>query len=102
MSRPWVSPAHAVACIEVLPVAHQAILGRIVWWDWWGGITVANRITEFDHWLAQRAPVDEPPKNELIASMMALGYSEQSAQKRFKSTTGYHNNRHDTTTLLPS
>jgi hypothetical protein len=93
-----------VACIEVLPVAHQAILGRIVWWDWWSGITVANRITEFDHWLAEKAPTEEPPKEELIRSMMSLGYEEKSATRRFKSTTGYFNNRcnDNTTTLLPS
>jgi hypothetical protein len=100
--RPWESAAHAVACIEALPIEHQAILGRVVWWDWWSGITVANRITNFDDWLAERAPTEEPPKEGLIESMMALGYSEKSAQKRFKASTGYYKKQHDTTTLLPT
>jgi hypothetical protein len=91
-----------VSAIGKLPLAHQAILGRIVWWDWWSGVTVANRINDFDHWLAERAPTEEPPKEELIRSMMTLGYTEKSAQQRFKPSTGYFRKQYDTTTVLPT
>jgi hypothetical protein len=75
-----------IAMIQKLPKTHQAILARVVWWDWFAETLVKNRISEFDVWLnTPLCPIEEEPKvDELIASAMTLGYPQVIATQRFR------------------
>lgn len=86
---PWNNAAEAVQMVMSLPKRHRPIIGRIVWWDFFALKLVANRVTEFDHWIGEPPTDDEPSAEELAASLMQMGYGEKTAIRRFTQKTGH-------------
>jgi hypothetical protein len=80
---PFRSDRHAFAAVTGLPSHLQNIIGRIVWWDFFAGTLVANRTTLFDCWLNPPRDEVDPPADECIAALIAIGYTPYRANIRF-------------------
>jgi hypothetical protein len=74
----------AVAKIRKLPRAHQGIIARVIWWDWFGSRITKDRTDKFDKWLTGVAPLTEPPVERLVKSLVKCGYPEYLAIRRLK------------------
>ena len=73
----------AVAKIKKLPKRHRAIIGRVVWWDWFASRLSCDRTNRFDKWLNVSDP-NEPDYKVLIKSLVQIGYPEYFAERRLK------------------
>lgn len=72
-----------IAFIHTLPQSHHAVIGRLIWWDYYASRTVANRTAAFDHWLrSQGDHWNEPPNEELADSLVLFGYDREFALRR--------------------
>lgn len=80
---PFKGEAEVVAAINRLPRGHRAIIGRVIWWDFYANRLVANRSVRFDAWLNEPLPAVEPPAHKLSESLQELGYDKDTADKRF-------------------
>jgi hypothetical protein len=80
------TPAEWIERIERLPESHRGIVARVVWWDWFADRTCGKRVYEFDRWLNEHLchPDAEPEPEDLMRSMVSLGYPMEIAQRRFK------------------
>ena len=70
--------------IRRLPRAHQGIIARIIWWDWFAQRLVSKRTDKFDKWIGPSAPLTEPPVERLIKSLISCGYPDWLAIRRLK------------------
>ena len=68
--------------IKKVPQHARAMTARMIWWDYWGERTVAERWTGFDEFLAP--PFDEPDAKSLINGLMICGYTEERANSRVR------------------
>jgi hypothetical protein len=71
-------------------IEDEAIRGevaRIIWWDFFSGKIVPNRVTEFDPWIKTFNPVEVEDKG-LIAGMLLVGFSELEATSRLYKNRG--------------
>jgi hypothetical protein len=76
------SPETWVEEIERLPQAIRPVVGRIVWWDRFGERVVTERCNLFDKYLKFCKTI--PPDAEIIAGLIAIGYSPKKASNRVK------------------
>ena len=79
----WVSlrkikPQEWVDKVNSLPEVARGQIARMIWWDFWSDKLVANRWTEFDHWLQfdSREETDPVPLNMIAECLKAVGYPE--------------------------
>ena len=68
-----------------LPLKHQPIIARVIWWDFFAGRLVANRTNMFDQWLKfdHTQVCDEPSPTNLAKSLISFGYPSEIAHRRF-------------------
>lgn len=80
------TPAEWLERIDRLPESHRGIVARVVWWDWFGDRTCGKRVNEFDRWLCEPLchPDAEPEPEELMRSIVSLGYPIEVARRRFR------------------
>ena len=72
-----------VRFINKLPKAQRGVIGRIIWWDYYAGSMVKDRITAFDHWLSEQGDhFNEPTDNVLAKTLELFGYEPAYALKR--------------------
>jgi hypothetical protein len=71
--------------ILTLPIKHQPIIARVIWWDFFAGRLVSNRSNMFDRWLKfdHTQVCDEPSAADLVKSLMSFGYPLEIATRRF-------------------
>ena len=71
--------------IRRLPLRHQPIIARVIWWDFFAGRLVSNRSNIFDQWLKfdHTQVCDEPSPADLVKSLMSFGYPLEIATRRF-------------------
>ena len=71
-----IQPSEWMERIKSLPERAQGQIARMVWWDFWSDRTVAERWSEFDHWLQfdEREEIDPVPKTTIIKCLKAVGY----------------------------
>lgn len=62
--------------INSLPERARGQIARMVWWDFWSDRTVAERWSEFDHWLQfdEQEERDPVPRNMIARCLKAVGY----------------------------
>ena len=73
----------AVQAINKLPKSHRTVIGRLIWWDWFGQNLVKNRTSAFDHWI-NVVEKTEPTPEALKKSLMKLGYPGDLAWARVR------------------
>ena len=80
------SPEEWLAAIEALPESVRPYIANIVWWDFFSNNTVANRWPHLDAfiWMHPIHFCEYPPQPELVAGMMAVGYPEEDAMRRWR------------------
>ena len=80
------APVEWLEHIDRLPASHRGIVARVVWWDWFGDRTCGKRVSEFDRWLCEPlcAPDAEPEPEDLMRSIVSLGYPIEVARRRFR------------------
>tara|TARA_R110000868_G_scaffold191957_1_gene436235 strand:+ start:636 stop:962 length:327 start_codon:yes stop_codon:yes gene_type:complete len=68
-----------------LPLKHQPIIARVIWWDFFAGRLTSNRSTMFDKWLKfdHTQVCDEPSPADLVKSLMSFGYPLEISTRRF-------------------
>ena len=64
--------------VKALPERAQGQIARMIWWDFWSEKLVANRWTQFDHWLQfdAREETDPVPRDILCECLKAVGYPD--------------------------
>lgn len=64
--------------VKALPEKAQGQIARMIWWDFWSERLVANRWTEFDHWLQfdSREETDPVPKGMIAKCLKEVGYPD--------------------------
>lgn len=85
------SPAQWV--IDLMHIEDEIIRGavaRLVWFDFFSGRPVPNRVTDFDPWISTFNPV-EVPDQDLIAGMILVGFTELEATSRLYKNRGERN-----------
>jgi hypothetical protein len=81
--RQWVSlrkvtPQDWLDRVNALPERARGQIARMIWWDFWSEKLVANRWTEFDHWLQfdSREETDPVPREMIVECLKAVGYPD--------------------------
>lgn len=65
---------------KLQPPEVRPVVGRIVWWDFFGDRTVADRVDEFDPWL--KFDRTDAPAAAIRKGLLAIGYPEHRATQR--------------------
>ena len=73
----------SIELINILPESHRPIVGRIIWWDFFGHRLVKNRSTAFDHWLPY-SPDPDVPWEDVVESLVKFGYPESLAIRKMR------------------
>jgi len=80
------SPEEWLEAIQQVPENVRPYIANVVWWDFFSNNMVSKRWPHLDEyiWLKPVVFSEYPPQPELVAGMMAVGYPEEDAQRRWR------------------